>query len=800
MIPAISPSLFSKLLAATFFFCLALCLAIAPARAQPFDYGSVRLLQTGASSGALFFELNSPWKISWRKNTVNVFPTEIRWRSNASSFLWPFPQSFDLFGVQSYGYEGLAALPFTTRAAFDVGEQVEVRFAVCAQVCLPVETSLTTETASEQERRIIAAAREQVPQKTRQETKRESAQESGQAEAQEQKIQLAYLPLGARAQEGAQEGQSVLLQGSIPIGQESLQNPRLIVEQTTSKQGGLFKVISLEESRDQESPNQESRDIRFEAEGTLPQKGQQSPLRLTLVADNLLPVVLQATPELAPSPYAFADASTTSPPVSASLLGLLSLAFLAGLVLNAMPCVFPVLAVKISSLARADSADHATSRSDKTTRPSSGRLQRALFANALGMMLAFLILACVLVLAKSSGEKLGWGFQFHWPVFSGTLAALLLLLACDGWRVAPLPFPAYHEQAKHNRPKNITRRQEWSSECTTGLLLTWLATPCAAPVLGSALSVAIVQQTPVLFLMFAFMGAGMAAPLLLAALFPRQVARILPRPGAWAEVLRKTLATAIFVASLWLFSIFAKQLSLLAACILAATTLLVVLALRKREQARLLRSVPRHEQPSHLQTSRHRVSLHRFFRHRFFRHRFFAPARLALLLTSPVLIALVLNWLVREGVLPSPLSTFASSTTSSSSSSSSFSSSWSWQTFAPERIPALLANERLVVVNVTADWCLSCKVIDQRVYKTAAVRARLERSPHVVLMRADWTSHDARIADFMRQHQRYAIPFTALFAPAGEVLLLPELYGQQTFLDALAYAETLRAQKSASQP
>ncbi len=737
-----------------------------PAQAQQFDYGSVRLLQTGEKSGALLFDLNSPWKISWRKNTINVFPTELRWQANASSFLWPFPKIFDLFDTRSYGYEGRTALPFTTRAPIQQGERqgehIALRFAACAQVCLPIETTLKVEQASEQEQILIAAALQQVPQqKSMQEGTQESMQEGTQESMQEsmQKgLHLTYLPVDSpdrtlATQEGQEEGQSVLLQGRLSQQQtqnnmQSLRNPRLIVERADTEQGGLFEVTSLKVSRN----------LRFKAEGRLPRDAQQPVMRVSLSADNMLPIALLTTPQLAPSPYDASQQLISFLPSSASLLGLLALAFLGGLILNAMPCVFPVFAIKIAALARAHAQDRNTANRTGTSK-TAHRLQTALLANALGVMLAFLLLASVLVLAKSGGEKLGWGFQFHWPVFSGSLAALLLLLACDGWRIVALPFPAYREKV---RPKEggatssrsvLSRRKEWSSECATGMLLTWLATPCAAPILGSALSAAIVQRAPVVFLMFAFMGAGMAAPLLLAALYPHRVAKIFPSPGAWSESLRKVLAIAIFAASLWLFSIFAKQLSLTAAIVLAVATLLVVLALRKRQRAK--------HQPQ---------------------PRTLASARLALLLVSPVLVAVLLNLLPSEGLLQRQPTSLPSQDATS----------LAWQAFAPERIDDFLADENLVVVNVTADWCLSCKVNEQRVYKAAAVHERLEQLRPFVLMLADWTSHDARIASFMREHQRYAIPFTAIFIPDGEVLLLPELYGKQTFLDALAYADTLR--------
>ena len=729
----------------------------ASAQAQQFDYGSVRLLQTGERRGALLFALNSPWKTSWRKNTVNVFPTELRWRANTSSISWPFPQTFEIFGVRSYGYEGRTALPFTTRVPIEQGEEVELRFAACAQVCLPIETTLRVEQASEQERILIANALQQVPQEETQ----ESTQLSG--------LQLAYLPVDSPDEFGAGEGQaeeqSVLLQGRFSSKKthdktQSLRNPHLIVERAGMEQGGLFEVISLKASGD----------LRFKAEGRLPRDAQRTLVRVSLTADNMLPLTLLAAPRLAPSPYESSEQALSALlPSSASMLGLLLLAFLGGLVLNAMPCVFPVFAIKIAALARADAADRSERQQRKkqhksakttSTRKTASRLQSALLANALGMMLAFLLLASVLVVAKSGGEKLGWGFQFHWPVFSGSLAALLLLLACDGWRIVALPFPAYREKVRSEEEgegKNnsiISRRKEWSSECATGMLLTWLATPCAAPVLGSALSAAIVQRAPVVFLMFALMGVGMATPLLLAAAFPHRVAKILPPPGAWSEGLRKVLAVAIFAASLWLFSIFAKQLSLTAAVIVAVVTLFVVLILRRRQGGGDLPS-----------------------------RRSFSSARLALLLVSPIFAAVLLSLLPAENVLR------RQSTDRAASRDATF---LPWRAFEPERIPALLEANNLVVVNVTADWCLSCKVVEQRVFRTDIVGERLEQLRPFVLMRADWTSYDAGIASFMREHRRYAIPFTALFVSDGEVLLLPELYGKRVFLDALAYADTLR--------
>ena len=112
---------------------LLLCLAPVSARAQQFDYGSVRLLQTGERSGALFFSLNPSWKISWRKNTVNVFPTELSWRSNASSFLWPFPQTFSA-AFRQYQHE--SQQQESEHHAERVCQQGSLQLAACLVCCL----------------------------------------------------------------------------------------------------------------------------------------------------------------------------------------------------------------------------------------------------------------------------------------------------------------------------------------------------------------------------------------------------------------------------------------------------------------------------------------------------------------------------------------------------------------------------------------------------------------------------------------------------------------------------------------
>ncbi len=272
-----------------------------------------------------------------------------------------------------------------------------------------------------------------------------------------------------------------------------------------------------------------------------------------------------------------------------------------------------------------------------------------------------------------------------------------------------------------------------SSHFLTGMLATLLATPCSAPFVGTAIGFAFTWGTPAIFVVFLFMGIGLAAPYLLIALRPAMVHR-LPRPGAWMLKIKASLGMLLFGTALWLIWIFAAQRGTLAALALLACTaaLLGVLWARKRQ----------------------------------------VMPRMAAIAAVAALAA-VAFYLPHSGMPPKPEKT---------------EKRMIWQPFNEQAIPALVAEGKTVFVDVTADWCVTCKANKLLVLDTPEIAAKLS-GEQIIAMRADFTNPNREISDYLRTFNRYGIPFNAVYGPAApQGIALPELLTKQTVLETLERA------------
>ena len=247
--------------------------------------------------------------------------------------------------------------------------------------------------------------------------------------------------------------------------------------------------------------------------------------------------VAPATPD-PPSPTA--DSAPAAPAASLGLT--LLLALFGGLVLNAMPCVLPVLSLKLFGLVR--SAGH-------------GRAEvvRGTLATAAGILVSFLAMAAAAVAFRAAGTAVGWGVQFQHPGFVAFLAVLVVLFCLNLWGLFEIQLPYRLAQLG-----GAGAREGIAGHFFSGLFATLMATPCSAPFLGSAVGFALAQTAPVIFAVFLALGLGMALPYLLVAAVPG-VARLLPRPGAWMETVRGAMGFLLAGSAVWLFYVLSSQVA-----------------------------------------------------------------------------------------------------------------------------------------------------------------------------------------------------------------------------------------------
>lgn len=413
-----------------------------------------------------------------------------------------------------------------------------------------------------------------------------------------------------------------------------------------------------------------------------------------------------------------ASAGGARPLGGKGLLAMLAFGLLGGLILNVMPCVLPVLSLKVFGLVR-----HA---GDGRRAVATGAL-----ATAAGILASFWALGLVAVAARSAGEAVGWGIQFQNPAFVTFLALVILLFSLNLWGLFEIPLPQ-----TFSRLGNSSAREGWAGHFASGLFATLMATPCSAPFLGTAVGFALAQSAPVILAVFTAVGLGMALPYLALAAFPG-AARIFPKPGAWMDTVRGAMGFLLAGAAVWLLYVLGAQVSPVRLAVIELGLLFVALFV-------------------------------------WLKHRSAERAPLARVAMAGLLASLLGTlWLAAAGERP------AGSRTALAAESRI-----PWTAFNREEAEAQAAAGRLVFVDVTADWCFTCKVNEKLILNTDEVAAAFERHG-VVPMKADWTNRNEEIGQYLASFERYGIPFYVLYRPEREPHVFSEVLSKDAVLRAL---------------
>jgi thiol:disulfide interchange protein len=419
-------------------------------------------------------------------------------------------------------------------------------------------------------------------------------------------------------------------------------------------------------------------------------------------------------------PAAAEPVETRAAKPAGSLALTLLLALFGGLVLNAMPCVLPVLSLKLFGLVR--SAGH-------------GRAEvvRGTLATAAGILVSFLAMAAAAVAFRAAGTAVGWGVQFQHPGFVAFLAVLVVLFCLNLWGLFEIQLP--HRLAQLG---GAGAREGVAGHFFSGLFATLMATPCSAPFLGSAVGFALAQTAPVIFAVFLALGLGMALPYLLVAAVPG-VARFLPRPGTWMETVRGAMGFLLAGSAVWLFYVLSSQVA--------------------------------PEQLAAIQLGLLGIALFVWLRHRSVGStgggRTLRGAAVAGVVAA---IAVTLFAAVAATGNAGPRAATQYASTGSPAAAGLI----PWVAFDRARAESLARGGQLVFVDVTANWCFTCKVNERLVLDTPEV-ARAFQEHGVVPMRADWTNRDNTIGAFLAEHGRYGIPFYLLYRPGRAPHVFSEL-------------------------
>ena len=418
---------------------------------------------------------------------------------------------------------------------------------------------------------------------------------------------------------------------------------------------------------------------------------------------------------------AFDATPAESAGASAGAIGLFAAlipALLGGMILNGMPCVLPIVSLKLFGLAQA-----------------SGRPRREITAGALmttlGILVSFWVLAAATLLARSAGQAVGWGIQFQNPLFVTFLVLVLTLFTLNIWGLFEIQLP----HAMTNRLGG-GRSEGYSGHFFSGVFATLMATPCSAPFLGTAVGFALSQPGTTIVIVFTAVGVGLAAPYLLLAAVPNAV-RMLPKPGEWMATLRGIMGFLIAGTTVWLLYVLAAQMDSARLAFLEIG--LLVLALFIWLQGRTQGTAPR------------------------------------ILGRVGAVAAAVFVLVLANG---------APALSGGGGSGPATQHVLNWVPFDPVQAETLAEEGRLVFVDVTADWCATCKVNERLVLETEETAALFTRYD-VVAMQADWTNRDDGIARYLASFGRYGIPFYALYRPNQEPHVFSELLRRGRLEDAI---------------
>ncbi|MBL8325909.1 MAG: thioredoxin family protein [Rubrivivax sp.] len=669
----------------------------------------------------LLIEHKPHWHTYWKNPGDSGLATSLAFALpagfSAGEIRWPTPSRLPLGPLMNFGYEGRLLLPVTVQVpAGFAGDALPVKlradWLVCKDVCIPeggdFELSLPARAATAAHAAAFAAAAEATP-------------KPAPGAAAEAAVKDAALHVAVSGLPAAWQGRALQF---FPEVAGVLANAAPVQGQWS---GGVWRAALVLDPQRSEAP--------AVLPAVLTSAGERAGLEVKVKVSTPWPALAQAAPPT-PPPLGSATVTSGSPADAAArpALGLalaIVLALAGGMLLNLMPCVFPVLSLKVIGFAR-----HAEDRRE---------LLLGGVAYTAGVVLSFVALAALMLALRAGGEQIGWGFQLQSP---GVIAALAVLFTLIGLNLAGVfevgsVVPSAMAAARARHPL--------VDSALTGVLAVAVASPCTAPFMAASLGAALTLPTHEALMIFAALGFGMALPYLAASAWPR-LARLLPRPGAWMATFKVLMSFPMFATVVWLTWVLGQQTGIDGAAGLLGLLVVVAFAAWALGSPGLGRGTRR-----------------------------------SLAAVSALLLAAALAWALPSWRQDAVASTggAASAAALGPAGSGGADAPDAWQPWSIERVAQAKAEGRPVFVDFTAAWCVTCQYNKRTVLSAAEVRAAFARK-RVLLLRADWTRRDGTIAAELALMQRSGVPVYALHAPgAGAPVLLSEILSVAEVVAAL---------------
>ncbi len=660
---------------------------------------------------ALEFDIREGWHTYWRNPGDSGQATRLKWTLpagfKASEIQWTAPHRFDVPPLVNYGYARHAMHLVQLNAPQDlkpgsiVALAATANWLVCSDICIPEsgDLKLTLPVGNGAKdpaaAALFAAAHAELPQPA-------LGTVSAELRAQE-------LVLSLNRDWGAALTQTDSL-SFFPFAEGGIE---YAAAQRMSRVDGAVQLsMKLGYAPPKNGP----------IEGVLVLKQGSGAQELNVPVTISAPLSVSTGLATVPSPR---FAKGAAPPAQ-SFLSLLLLAVAGGLILNLMPCVFPVLSIKAIGLVE---------QAKKS--PGAVRVKGLVFA--LGVIASMLTLAAVLLALRAAGQQIGWGFQLQSPLFVTLMAYLLLAVGLN------LSGVFEFGGSLAGVGDSLTQGSGLRASFFTGVLTTLVATPCTAPFMAAAVGAALTQSTGLALAIFTALGVGLSLPYLLLSFAP-VLRRALPKPGAWMDTLKQVFAFPMYASAAWLLWVLAQQTSPGGLAAALAGLILIALAAWSFQKSRAC----------------------------------LGRARFAALATALLSLGLAL-------FLPTQMDAAAGAAAGAAAQSGRQTAD-EWQRYDAAALAQLVASGQPVLVNFTASWCLTCLVNERNAFSDASVQDTFKRKG-VTLMKGDWTNREPQITKALAEFGRAGVPLYVVYnaSPgAHDPLVLPQLLSAKLVRDSFA--------------
>lgn len=634
--------------------------------------------------GFLEVDLSGDWKTYWRSPGEGGIAPSINWDKSTNlnnvDWHWPHPEHYSLLGINTLGYKGDVVIPMTLHVD-DFNQPVfidaKLTLSSCTTICVltdyPLSLSFTPNelTVSEQAMYIHAQAISMVP--------KPSPLISDQQAKWDKRTNQLEVTLTKSL--GWQKPDVIIDSSAEAISDYSYKLKKVDIEGDTLTV--IFEVSTWLGDIDltEQSVNITIKDTDFIAEQTAPVS---------------IGVISNVSADL-------------------SLIEMIGFAGLGGLILNVMPCVLPVLGMKLSGVISAQGLERR-------------KIRLQFLASSAGILTSFWLLAAFLLILKLTGSAIGWGIQFQSPWFIGFMVMVTALFGANMLGLFEIRLSSGTNTWLASKGDN-----SYGGHYLQGMFATLLATPCSAPFLGTAVAFALAASALDMIAIFTALAVGMALPWIVVALFPG-LASYLPKPGAWMNKVKLLFGVMMLITSGWLVYLLANHLPIFWIVMIVVIAFVWILARIKQ-----------------------------------------VYGNKALAISGSVSLGLLAGGLILGSVTAEHWST-------------PLPEDLAWQPLSNQAIDNAVKQGKTVFVDVTADWCVTCKANKIGVILQDPVYSALQHS-NVVPIQGDWTHPDGKVTDYLRANGRFGVPFNIVYGPnAPEGIPLPVILTSDAVTSALKAA------------